>query len=123
MNGIIYAVGGGADGGIHEAYDPMSATWTTKTSMLTGRSGTSAGVINGKLYVVGGHYTEYDNYYGVPLNVGQGTLEVYDPVTDMWIRQVPMTFRRWDSAAAVINNKLYVVGGGYTGALEAFTPP
>ena len=52
-----------------EAYDPATNTWTTDASMPTARDGLGAGVINGKLYAVGGENS-----------TGQlRTLEVFNP--------------------------------------------
>ncbi len=55
-------------------------TWTANTSMPTERWGPVAGVISGKLYVVGGR-----NSGG-----NLGALEVYYPVTDNWTTKVSM---------------------------------
>jgi N-acetylneuraminic acid mutarotase len=132
INGVIYAVGGNARGGRRatanatrmslvggptvafnileesepletvEAYDPVSDKWTVKAPMLTPRSQFAAGVINGKLYVVGG-----TNGTSVLT-----TVEVYDPATDQWATRASLpNFGRQSLAVAVMNGTLYAIGG------------
>lgn len=101
-----------------EVSDPATDTWDTKAPMPTARSDLAAGIIDGRLYVVGGF-------------PGPGTgadLEVYDPISDRWSAKAMMPTPRGDLAAAVLSNKLYAVGGtslpGQTplAALEEYTP-
>ena len=62
VDGKIYVIGGGAFIEYPEAnsfstveeYDPETDTWTRKADMPTPRNGCSAGVVNGKIYVIGG---------------------------------------------------------------------
>jgi N-acetylneuraminic acid mutarotase len=67
VNGKIYAIGGAYtvsipnvsftyyDVPIVEEYDPATDTWTTKISMpTTYRSQLAVGVVNDKIYVIGG---------------------------------------------------------------------
>jgi N-acetylneuraminic acid mutarotase len=61
-------------------------------------------VINGKLYVAG----------GASAAGSLATLEVYDPATDTWATKAPMPTARHGAGGAVINGKLYVVGGDVT---------
>jgi hypothetical protein len=109
MNGILYWTGG-SDSSV-DAYDPVTDSWTRKaSSMPTPRSAPGVGVINCKLYFVGG--------YGTSAN------EAYDPTTDTWTTQTPMPTAR-PPAVAVANGVLYALGNGYpnlTGTNEAFTP-
>ena len=78
-------------------------TWATKAPMPTARSATGAGVINGKLYVVGG--------CAASCLPSLATNEVYDSVTDTWATKAPMPFARNRLAAGVVNGILYAVGG------------
>jgi N-acetylneuraminic acid mutarotase len=83
-------------------YDPATNTWETKTSMPTARSWLTANVVNGKIYLMGG-------YPDITLN------EVYDPATDSWTTKTPapntLIFGFDKPASAVIDNKIYVIGG------------
>jgi hypothetical protein len=124
LGGQLYVVGGctvvdcssGITGAL-EMYNPGSA-WTAKASMPSGteRYDAAVGVINGKLYVAGGH-----NASGVI-----GTVEIYDPATDTWTSGHTMTTARSAAAAGVINGLLYVAGGstggGPVNTLESYNP-
>src|SRR5437660_12506779 len=69
--------------------------------MSVPRNHTGGGVINGKFYVVGGR-------------AGPSTdaLEVYNPQPNTWSTLAPMPTARSGFAAAVVNNELWVFGGG-----------
>ena len=125
ISGVLYAVGG-ANGNPAvyladlQAYDPSTNTWTPRASMPTPRQGLGVSAINGILYAVGGCN---DNSASPPC---LATVEAYDPGTDIWTTRVSMhTPRVWLGAAA-INNLLYAVGGGSSGAIlatvEAYQP-
>lgn len=84
-------------------YNPATDQWTTLTSETSYDGGTHeggvAGVIDGKLYVVGGTTNQ---------------LDVYDPATDRWTVRAPLPPAQSHtgvSAAAVVDRKLYVIGG------------
>ena len=66
------------------------------------RSGISAAVLEGRIYVFGGE--------------GRGgtfdETEAYDPVTDSWERLTPMPTARHGLGAAAIDRTIYVVAGG-----------
>ena len=54
---ILYAVGGNDDNNpltVNEAYDPTTATWTSKANMPTPRQHMASGVVDDILYVIGG---------------------------------------------------------------------
>ncbi len=117
INGKLYVVGGclafpptGGDCRIGitnqlEVYDPAVDAWTLKAPMPTPRAFAPAAVIGGKLYVVGGSPT------CPPCVPTFATLEVYDPGTDKWTTKMSMPAARENAMAAVIDGKLYVVGG------------
>lgn len=77
INGKIY-VTHGLNGGFHTdnyVYDPSTDSWEQKSSANYPRDGTECGVIDNKLYVVGGR-ADYAGPYGVNYN------EEYDPSSD-----------------------------------------
>jgi N-acetylneuraminic acid mutarotase len=100
-----------------EAYDPATNSWTTKAPMPTAREFLAAGVINGKLYAVGG-----DELTGPFLN----TVEAYDPATNTWTTEASMPTARSGFGASAVNGKLYALGGfsdnGTLNTNEAFNP-
>lgn len=73
VNGVLYVIGGqwhrGAPVAKVEAYDPATDTWTRKLDMPTARAGLTSFVIDGRIFVAGGHYGLTD----------LATLEVYTP--------------------------------------------
>ncbi len=80
--------------------------WRTGLAdMLLARGETASGMINGKLYVVGG-ITETEESM-----VFHDRLDIYDVATDTWTTGAPSDTLRAEAAAGVINGKLYVVGG------------
>ncbi len=76
-------------------------SWTLGKPMPTARSGMATGVINGKVYVVGGATSK------AVIKVN----EVYDPANDQWTKAAAMPTARFVPASAVVNNILYVIGG------------
>jgi hypothetical protein len=69
--------------------------------MTTGREGTSAVVVNGKLYALGGH----DDVASL------ATVEIYDPTSDSWTTGPALPTPVFIGAAGVIGSKIYVTGG------------
>jgi len=101
----IYVAGGtdntGATIGAVEVYDPAANSWSTLASMNVPRNHTAGGVIERKLYVVGGRGH----------SAAATALEVYDPETDTWTVLAPMPTGRSGIAVGVVHGELYVFGG------------
>ena len=71
--------------------------------MPTARHLLSTCVIDGKIYAIGG-CTPQGQYFA--------TVEVYDPVTDTWMKKSNMpTAKLLDYSACVVNGKIYAIGG------------
>ncbi len=129
VNRLIYVAGGTRSighGGVEtpatlQVYDPETDSWDTKVPMPTGRGGVAAGVINGRLYVMGGILAP------LTTELIQSALEVYDPQTDSWITEVPMPTARTALAAGTVDDTIYAFGGivreaHAVGTNEAFSP-
>jgi N-acetylneuraminic acid mutarotase len=87
--------------------------WLSKAALPAAVYGPTSGVVNGKVYVIGGN--------GTVLN---GVSE-YTPTTDSWAAKTAMPTGRYYSAAAVVNSVIYVVGGNNGTILttvEAYSP-
>lgn len=85
---------------VTEIYDPATDNWTTGAPMPQTSDG-KANVVNGEIYVISG--IDNPNIY---LN------QVYDPVTNHWSIKTPVPDRNsYCDAAAVIGDKIYVIGG------------
>jgi hypothetical protein len=88
-------------------YNPVTDRWVTLAPpfpVATGNdpsevSTLAGGVIGGKFYVMGGDFRN------------NGRLSVYDPATNQWTPKTPLGLARWGVATAVLDNKLYVMGG------------
>lgn len=109
IDGKLYVVGGVDKAystrpvfDVLEVYDPEANTWTVLEPMPTKRWGPGAGVIDGKLYVIGGALSAREYF---------STLEIYDPATDTWTTGQSMPTSRYGPAVAGIDGKLYVAGG------------
>ena len=81
---------------------------TTKAPIPTARSNMAVGEINGIIYAVGG-FEETSGFSTIN--------EAYDPGTDRWTERAPMPVEREmrGSNNAVVDGKLYVIGGNVRG--------
>lgn len=113
--------------GTVEEYDPATNTWRSRTPMPTPRNHATAGVVNGKVYVIGGRVGAA--FIGVAANVD--TVEEYDPATDKWgAIRARMPTARSAMASGTYNGRIYVTGGEQQTnnymmtfrALEAYDP-
>jgi N-acetylneuraminic acid mutarotase len=93
--------------GVTEVYDPATDTWETKTSMPTNRSALCASLVDGKIFLTGGIV------YGPPPSFSSNSevTEVYDPETDSWTTKASMPTPVCSYTSAVVDNKMYVIGG------------
>jgi len=106
----IYTIGGTVGNGYvgnNEMYDPAADRWETRTSMPTPRADLSANVANGKIYLIGGE--RYSNVY--PYYAETDITEAYDPANDIWVTKTSIPTAVQGYASAVIDNKIYVIGG------------
>ena len=62
----------------NEVYDPVTNTWQTRMTMPTPRNHAAAGVVNGKIYVIGGRLASAFASAGSNTDV----VEVYDPAAN-----------------------------------------
>ncbi len=131
IDGMIYTIGGfnnlAAKG--HrvvsqvDVFDPSTNTWSTPvtTGTFTARLLHTSGVIDGKIYVIGGTPNIRD-----PLTTN--TVQIFDPEKNAW--STPTTTGTFTPrsylSSAVIGNKIYVLGGQDTSRVfnlnEVFTP-
>lgn len=119
--GKVYLSGGFGDLAFRQvsqaawAYDPQSDTWQPVADLPDGRAAHSMAEVGGKLYVVG----------GVP---DATALWSYDPASNTWETGLaPMPTPREHLASAVVDGKLFVIGGRWDGvgnlaALEVYDP-
>lgn len=86
-----------------DVYDFATNTWSTNAKDLpTGRSGAPLATLDDKLVVLGGETDQNDSHE---------EMEVYDPVTDKWIRYTDMDPASHGTNAIVNNGQIWVAGG------------
>jgi N-acetylneuraminic acid mutarotase len=118
-DGKIYVVGGYLDSQWTPSnrlfiYDPTKNQWREGKHMPTARGALTANFIDGILYAMGGqsfHSSSQSSYLSGIL----ATNEAYDPSSNTWITKAPMLTARHHAASAVVNGKLYVIGGRVEG--------
>ena len=82
----------------------MDISWSEISPMPVSRGLSQAVVLNDKIYVIGGMIEGNE----LPTN----TVDVYDPLSDTWERNIPrMKHPRIYHSANVVNGKIYVMGG------------
>jgi len=67
----------------------------------------AANVVNGKIYLIGGN---------------SNITEVYDPATDSWTTKTSTPHETYGYAQAVIDNKIYVMGGWSGRSIQIYDP-
>ena len=125
VNGKIYALGGSCliDGIPHEfakveMYDPKTNRWTKESDMCAKKVNFQAETIGGKIYVIGGVITNSD---GGRDSGYLTSVEEYDPATDKWTEKAPMKGKKGEFRTAVLNGKIYEIGG-YNDDKYSFNP-
>lgn len=106
-----------------QVYDTETDEWTQAAPIPTPVEAAAAGVITiGKataIYVVGGSIT-IAGCNATNLN------QIYFPENNSWTTGAPLTANRSDLSVAVVNEKLYAIGGfgnlGYTANTFQYTP-
>src|SRR5262245_31830975 len=110
-----------------EEYDPATNTWRARSPMPTARNHAAIGVVNNKIYVIGGRLGAAFVSVSSPTDV----VEEYDPATDQWgAVKARMPTPRSAVAWGVYGGRIYVAGGEYQDdklmaafrALESYDP-
>ena len=85
-----------------EAYSFSTNSWSSLCEMPDCRSYCGAAVVGGKVYVVG----------GMDRNGSTNSVYMYDPNVDSWSSSIPsMQSKRNGMGVAVLNNRIYAIGG------------
>ena len=89
-----------------EIYDTQTKTWRKGADLPTPRIAAQAAVFAGEIYVFGGYSR------GKIRGTKQHKIvEVYDPQTDTWTRTRDMPTLRSGFKTAVVDGKIYAIGG------------
>ena len=93
--------------GTHEVYEPATNTWSTRAALPTPRNHASIGVVDGRLYVIGGRAGSVF----IPNALNLDIVEEYNPATDLWQLRAPMPTPRSATAWGTHHGRIYVAGG------------
>jgi N-acetylneuraminic acid mutarotase len=85
----------------------LEDTWIRKADMPTGRCTISTGVVNGRIYAIGGATGRMEVLRSLPLQI----VEEYHPATDTWMRKADMPTARSALSVSVVDGKIYAIGG------------
>jgi len=96
----------------HDQYDPAAGAWLPggRAPMPTARNHAASGVIGGEIYVAGGRAPGHESD-----GANLGKTEIYDPIGNAWRTGADLPTPRSGGASAVLDGKLYVLGGGLPG--------
>ncbi|MGB3401558.1 MAG: kelch repeat-containing protein [Microcoleaceae cyanobacterium] len=112
LNGEIYVIGGlGANGAsvdTVEIFDPVTGQWSSGTDLQTRRDNPGSAVVDDMLYVFGGRTRNSDGFVE---NDTLNTIEIYDPVSNLWSFGTPMPTGRRALSVGTLNNRIQVIGG------------
>lgn len=89
-------------------YDPATDKWTKKKPMAVASHHVAFASYEGKIYAFGGFVLPHS---GPPAWVPINNAWQYDPQNDTWKALAPLPTRRGSAVAAVVGNKIYVIGG------------
>jgi N-acetylneuraminic acid mutarotase len=111
----------------NEVYDPATNTWESRNPMSVPRNHAFSGVVNGKIYVIGGR-----TGHGFILSAtNTDVVEAYDPASNTWsMPKERMPTARSGGASGTDGRRIYVAGGEVTTtelvgafrAVEAYDP-
>ena len=115
VDGKVYVISGSvnesAKTNLTQIYDPKTDKWSFGAPIPMSVTAAAAGATTGEkaaktICVIGGANAKY------PLDA-QITNQVYFPETNSWSIAASMPIDRAGSAVAVVNDTLYVMGGGH----------
>src|ERR1043165_630721 len=92
----------------NDVYDIASNSWSAGAPMALARNHMFSGVVNGKIYIIGGRVA----HAFVAASQNTDVVEEYDPATNTWGPQMTkMPTARSGGGWATYNGKIYVAGG------------
>ena len=83
--------------------------WRERAPMPSPRAGLIQGVVGSRMVVAGGSYWEGDHKFR------SDRTDLFDPSSNRWTSGAPLPSPRSDAACAVVDDTLYVFGGGADG--------
>ena len=97
--------------GTNEVYDPATNKWESRAPMSVPRNHAYSGVVNGKIYVIGGR-----TGHGFILSAtNTDVVEEYNPISNTWsVPKERMPTARSGGASGSDGRRIYVAGGEVT---------
>ena len=89
-----------------EVFNPKTNQWREIGDMPTAKSGHTASVINGKIYVMGGYFRGLGQH-----TKDFKTIEIYHPRTDRWTQKPDMPVAKVGHKTEVISGNIYIFSG------------
>ena len=122
VGGKVYLIGGSEGiGEGHERrmdrvdiYDPASDTWMEGPKMPTRRIPGGVGVVNDRIYAIGGYGWPPDATGGPYLTV----TEEYNTISRQWRKKNDMLDLRLGFAPVVVRDEIYLIGGFVVGVVS-----
>lgn len=117
-DGRLYAVGG-FTGGFPDwkpmatvfSYDFSTELWKTVRPLPIARGEHVSAVVDGKIFVIGGRIGGTPSAATFDEHIDTRRMEVFDPRSGVWSQGADAPTARNSAASAVIDGKIYVVGG------------
>jgi N-acetylneuraminic acid mutarotase len=113
--------------GTNDVYDPATNKWESRSPMSVPRNHAFGGVVNGKIYVIGGR----TGHGFILAATNTDVVEEYSPVSNTWnVPKERMPTARSGGASGTDGRRIYVAGGEVTTkelvgafkAIEAYDP-
>ena len=115
-----------------DVYDTQTNTWHQAAGMLTPRIGPRAAAFSSDIYVFGGYIRMALPNELRKKTVYTKTVEAYDTRTNTWVKKRDMPTLRRSFGTAVVDGKIYIIGGNVhnkqlgkqvsTGLVEVYDP-
>lgn len=92
-------------------YDPHRGRWSVGPELPAARGEHITAVVKDKIYVIGGRVRARIDAAHFKDHNDTSRHDLFDPVMGVWSSRAPALIARNSAAAAVIEDKIYVVGG------------
>lgn len=111
LNGKLYFMGGKNDLNTiyyqtNEAYDPITNTWSSYSNLPISRFAGSAVESLGEIHYFGGGI-----YQNNTLSQVYNTHYIFNTTSNLWTTGTQMLSSRFRQVSAVVDNKIYIIGG------------
>lgn len=117
-DGSLYAVGGFSGGfprwrAEHDTfvYSPDDDTWSTGVDLPEPRAEFVIESVRDQVFVIGGRVREAPGATTFTTHVDSDRNEMFDPATGTWTALAPAPTLRNSAASAVVDDRIYVLGG------------